>query len=80
VVGDHVGGAFEPPSAELIQHLTLVGDTGDHPVECREPIGGDEQPPVVAVGVGNTHLAVSAIAEREFDVEEGGVHCYRSLA
>ena len=75
VIGDDIGSAFEPPSAELIEHLTLVRDPGDHPVECRQAIGRDEQALAAAVCVRDTHLSVPAIAERQVDVEERVVPC-----
>ena len=45
VVGDDVGRLSEPPHGELVEHLTLVAHRSEHPVEGREPVGGDEQPP-----------------------------------
>ena len=80
MIGDDIAGSLEPPRAELVEHLTLVRHAGDHPVERREAVGGDEQALAAAVGIRNADLAVSAVAERKIDVDERDAHGHRSLA
>ena len=44
MVRHDVGGLLEPPGRQLVQHLALVGHPGDDPIECRQPVRGDEEP------------------------------------
>ncbi len=67
VVGDHVGGALEPPRRQLIEHLALVRHAGQHPIERREPVGRDDQASIVAARPRAAHLAVAPVVEREVD-------------
>ena len=86
VVVDDVGGVFEPPGRELVEHLPLVRHAGDDPVERGEAVGGDEQPIAVGQAVRHADLADASVVERELDVGERGRRwgrghrCHNALA
>ncbi len=49
VVGDQIGRLLEPPGSELVEHLPLVGDHAQHPVESTDAVGRDQQTTVAEV-------------------------------
>jgi hypothetical protein len=58
VIGYDVRGAREPELRDLVQHAALARyRIGQHDIECRQPIGGDDQHMIVIQRVQVAHLA-----------------------
>ena len=71
MVRDQVGGLFEPPRRQLVEHLPLVGHAGEDAIERREAVGGDDQAALVAERPRGADLAVPTVGERQVGLHEG---------
>jgi len=70
VVLDDVGRLLEPEVGELVEQVALERQRGEHVIEGREAIAGDEHQPL-AGPVGVAHLALVLLAQgREVGVRE----------
>jgi hypothetical protein len=60
LVGHHVAELAEPEIRHLVQHPSLVRDgIGQHHVESRQAVAGDDQHLVGAHGIDVAHLALA---------------------
>ncbi|MEZ4613575.1 MAG: hypothetical protein R2838_25600 [Caldilineaceae bacterium] len=62
MVADDVGRLCKPERGQLVEHLALVGHQAEDAIEGRQPVGGDEEEPVVAA-VYVAHFAAGLGAE-----------------
>jgi hypothetical protein len=67
VVEAEVGGLLEGPAGDAVQHLALERDAAQHPVEGRQPVGGDQDAPPVRQVVVVAHLAAVEAGQARVD-------------